>query len=240
VDTRYGTGGVHTPLTSTAPITVTVSGGRVPSGISAVSVNVTLTDSQGFGNVAAFPAGEAAPGTSTIDYAGNHLTIANAAIVPVNSKGQIELSKEGPGSANMIVDVEGYFSTTVGASAYVPVVPTRIVDTRTVSGGKLPALDYYAFDMNPDGEPITGFVFNTTVTNVTAIGFLTVFPDNGAGENGGATPPTASNLNFTNNATVPNLTLAANASDNVIDFFNGSTTSGLDLIVDAFGYFGNA
>ncbi|HTJ71622.1 MAG TPA: right-handed parallel beta-helix repeat-containing protein [Actinospica sp.] len=238
LDTRYGTGGVDTPLTSAAPITLNVTGADgVPSGISAVAVNVTITNATGFGNIAAFPAGQTAPGTSTVNYSAKQ-TIANAAIVPVNANGQIELAKQGPGSVAVIVDVEGYFQAGSG-SAYVPVVPTRIIDTR--GGGALLANYYISAPMNQDSVPgITGFVLNCTVTNVTGSGFLTVFPDNGDAMNGGATPPNASNLNFSAGATVPNLTFATIGSNTFIDFYNGSRTGSFDLIVDAFGVFGDA
>lgn len=240
LDTRNGTGGVHAPLTSAAPITLNVTGGDgVPSGVTAVAVNVTITDSTGFGNIAAFPAGEAAPGTSTVNYSAGQ-TVANAAIVPVDANGRIELAKQGPGSVSVIVDVEGYFRAG-GGSALVPVVPTRLIDTRGSAGGPLKAGFYLTATMNPDSVPgITGFVFNCTVTNATGGGYLTVFPDNGDAMNGGATPPNASNLNFTPGATVANLTFATIGGNTFIDFYNGARSGSVDLIVDAFGIFGDA
>lgn len=73
---------------------------------------------------------------------------------------------------------------------------------------------------------------NTTITNTAAGGYLSVFPDNGAGAAGGATPPTISNLNFSRGQTVPNLVFAQpGLADGYIDFYNGSGGN-LDVIDD--------
>ena len=245
LDTRYAVGAPKQPLTSTAPIRLKVAGvGGVSASVTAVSLNLTLTDSTGFGNVNAYPDGGNVPTASNLNYTSG-LTVANASVVPVGQDGYIDLAKQGPGSVNMIADVEGYF-TTGGPGAYIPLSPTRLFDSRNPSTpGKLPAGFYYALpiDTTTGGTAIPGitsWVLNTTVTDVTDTGFLTVFPDNTNGGNGHALVPNASNLNFSAKvATVPNLTFAVPGLNGFIDFYNGALHSSLDLIVDAFGAFQN-
>jgi hypothetical protein len=162
--------------------------------------------------------------------------------VPVTD-GYIDLAKQGSGSVAMIVDVEGYFSPD-GASAYLPVSPTRLFDSRKISNGKLPAgyAEGLGIDQDSNGNVlpgVTALMLNSTVTNVTGGGFLTVFPDNTNGTNGEPLVPNASNLNFGAGATVPNLTFATPGSNGVVDFYNGARSGSLDLIVDIFGYYQN-
>ena len=241
LDTRNGTGGVSKPLTSTAPIKLKVAGnGSIPANITAVAVNLTLTSATGSGNVVAYPDGTTQPTASNLNYSAGQ-TVANAAIVPVHD-GYIDLAKQGPGAVAMIVDVNGYFSPT-GTGAYLPVTPTREFDSRDGSG-KLAAEYSYDLPLDQDSSGtvlpgVTALVLNSTVTNVTGTGFLTVFPDNTDGTNGEPLVPNASNLNFGAGETVPNLTFATPGSDGVVDFYNGARTSSLDLIVDIFGYYQN-
>jgi PKD domain-containing protein/parallel beta helix pectate lyase-like protein len=248
LDTRYGIGGISTKLTAAnSPFKVQVPGPNivVAGTVTAVAVNLTLTDSTGFGNVAAYPDGSKAPGTSNLNYASGQ-TVANLAIVPVGPDGYIDLTKQGPGAVSMIVDIEGYFSSFANGamSAYVPVDPVREFDSRTLTNGKLKPSYYYAIGLDQDtnNQPfpgVTGLMLNTTVTDVTGVGFLTVFPDNTDGPGGSPGVPNASNLNFAAGQTVPNLTSARPGTNGVVDFFNGSLNSSLNLIVDLFGYFQN-
>ncbi|HET9171129.1 MAG TPA: PKD domain-containing protein [Actinospica sp.] len=240
LDTRDGTGGVSQPLTSTAPIKLKIAGnGSIPANVTAVAVNLTLTSASGYGNVVAYPDGSTQPTASNLNYSAGQ-TIANAAIVPVTD-GYIDLAKQGPGGVAMIVDVDGYFSPD-GAGAYVPVTPSRLFDSRKVANGKLPAgyADGLGIDQDSSGDVlpgVTSLVLNSTVTNVTGTGFLTVFPDNTDGLNGEPLVPNASNLNFGAGATVANLTFATPGTNGVVDFYNGARSSSLDLIVDIFGFY---
>jgi hypothetical protein len=220
----------------------------VLNGATAVSLNLTLTDTSGGGNVVAYPDGTAQPTASNINYAAGQ-TIANAAIVPVGADGYIDLAKQGAGSVDIIADVEGYYDAT-GRSAYLPVSPTRLLDTRSASWGQgpLPKGDYIylpaAYDNNAlQITSITGFVFNTTVTNTGGGGFMTVSPDPNilaAYQSGTAiwpSPPNASNLNWVKGQTVPNLVQAGTGSTGIIDFWNLGSSGSTDLIVDVFGYY---
>jgi len=114
-------------------------------------------------------------------------------------------------------DDGGYLRLAVGAyytpttppvpgpgGAYQPVVPTRILDTRTPLGGHPGALGAWQTltlqVAGTGGAPSGAYaaVMNVTVTNATAASHLTVFPSDG-------TRPLASNLNWTAGQTATNL-----------------------------------
>ena len=73
----------------------------------AVSLNVTATNTQGAGFLMVYPAGGATPQVSTLNYLAGQ-TLANAAIVPLGS-GSITIVA-GVSGTDVIVDVNGYFT----------------------------------------------------------------------------------------------------------------------------------
>jgi hypothetical protein len=82
------------------------------------------------------------------------------------------------------------------------------------------------------GVPSTGVgavAINVTVTQPTAPGFATVYPD-------GMSPPTASNLNFVAGETIPNLVIVPVASDGKVDLFNGGNGTS-QYVGDVVGWF---
>ena len=72
-------------------------------------------------------------------------------------------------------------------------------------------------------------VLNVTVTAPGKPGFLTVYA-------AGATRPTASNLNFSANETIPNLVIVPVGTGGKVSIYNGSTGT-VQIIGDASGYF---
>lgn len=96
------------------------------AGASAVAVNITLTDTVTAGFVAAWNGIGDRPGTSIINSFGPNQTIANYAIVPVDSSGKFALFTNQP--ANLLVDVMGWFP------ASSPPVPSGITGQITGYG----------------------------------------------------------------------------------------------------------
>lgn len=207
------------------------------SGVSAVAVNITEANPSGSGYVTAWPGDATEPTSSNLNFTTGE-TRAVSAIVPVGSNGTIDLAYTGTGSARLIVDVDGYYSS--AGSAYVPVVPYRYFDSRTPGNGALPSGYYYEIevarygDLGPD--TISGVVANTTVTDVTGAGDLVIFPNANSSSSDPVTIPTTSALNFTKGQTVPNLSFITPGYGGNEDFYNQSTGS-LQLIVDVMGYF---
>jgi len=112
LDSRTGTGtpgGAIGQLGTDGTIDITVAGaGGVPSsGVSAVVLNVTVTDSPGPESyITLFPAGTARPVASNLNYSAGE-TVPNLVIVRVND-GKVSMFNH-VGSTNVIADVQGWF-----------------------------------------------------------------------------------------------------------------------------------
>jgi hypothetical protein len=249
VDTRVGTGEPKRPLAGKSSFTVQIAGndgGKLPaSGITAVALNITSTASVGSGFLTAYGDGANRPTASNVNFSAGQ-TIANSVITPVGSDGKIRIYNGSTKATSVVVDVVGYYSA-ASVSAYVPIAPYRLFDTRTPGtkvSGPLPSGDYI-YDPLAPGEPdYTGFVLNATVTETTASGFLTVSPDSNTlaqYENKTATwpaKPSASTLNWTKGKTVPNLVQASAGANGIVDFWNNGSGS-IALVVDMFGFYMN-
>ncbi|MDH6577034.1 hypothetical protein [Kitasatospora sp. MAP5-34] len=244
VDTRLGVGAAKGAVSGGGSLTVQIAGNNVGSlpanGVTAVALNVTVTNPQGGGYLTVFPDGTGLPTASNLNYSPGQ-TVANAVITPVGADGKIKIYNGSWGSADVVVDVVGYYSP-VGASAYLPVTPFRWLDTRTWGRGPLYDSSHY-YIYSRFGDPgDTGFVLNTAVTNTTGGGYLTVSPDPNyieAYQNKYATwpnRPLVSTLNWKQGDTVPNLVQATPGPGGIVDFWNtGPGTT--DLVVDVFGYY---
>jgi adhesin/invasin len=156
-------------------------------------------------------------------------TLPNRVIVGLGTGGKVTIYN-GQGAADAVIDVSGYFTdSTASGKFFTPLTPSRVVDTR-VSGGTIGPNGIDTFQVTGGSVPAgaTAVFINTTVTNTTASSALTVFP--------GPSRPTASDLNWVANQTIPNATLATLSSTGTSSFYNfvGST----DLVLDLSGYFG--
>ena len=110
LDTRNGTGGVSGPVAPGATIRVPVNGhGGIPTtGVSAVAVNVTVTQPSSYGNIVVYASGTALPGTSNLNFTAGQ-TIPNLVIAPVGSDGMIALTNNSSGTVQLIADTSGYY-----------------------------------------------------------------------------------------------------------------------------------
>jgi hypothetical protein len=106
---------------------------RAPAGAQAVAVTLTATGSATAGFVSAYPCGAAQPNVSSVNWSAGE-TVAGAAFVPVSADGTFCLFSSA--STDVIVDLTGTFTRGSGLR-FVPVIPTRMVDTRSGTGGWL-------------------------------------------------------------------------------------------------------
>lgn len=107
LDTRTNqnaTGPVRAMNSITIPITG--KGGIPTTGVSAVALNLTVTQTSTGGHIEAVPAGTT-PTTSNLNFAPGQ-TIANLVIVPVGPDGKITLHNKSTGTVQLIADVAGY------------------------------------------------------------------------------------------------------------------------------------
>jgi hypothetical protein len=111
VDTRAGSGflGPYGPpsLSAGAPRSFPMNSCDIPSSAQAVSLNVTVTNTNGPGFILIYPAGSSQPEVSTVNYVGGQ-TVANAAIVGLGN-GVITVVA-GVSGTDLILDVNGYFA----------------------------------------------------------------------------------------------------------------------------------
>lgn len=173
----------------------------IASDATAVVLNVTATEAADDGYYTVFATGAPRPATSNLNVVKGG-TVPNQVIVPVSKAGIDVYSFAG---GHVIVDVFGYFT---GNSAerssdglYVPVAPTRFLDTRTDANPLGPKQRLYAgwtVEMGVIGRSnipysVGALVANTTVVNTRAAGFTTVYP-------AGTSRPNTSSLNATTSA----------------------------------------
>jgi N-acetylneuraminic acid mutarotase len=237
MDTRSGIGGYTTPFGPSQIRTLTVTGvGGVPStGVSAVILNVTVTDTTAASYLTVWPDGVAQPVASNLNWVAG-TTIPNRVMVPAGNGGAIDIYNLA-GDADVIVDVNGWFTDSSGSvgSTFTGTTPTRILDTRFGTGG-------YSTSFGPNttrlltigGVPpvptnATAVVLNVTVTDTSAASYLTVWP----GDIG--SPPVVSDLNWVAGDTVPNLVVVKLGSNQAINIYNLAGTT--DVIVDVVGWY---
>ncbi|WP_073929186.1 PKD domain-containing protein [Streptomyces sp. CB03911] len=214
--------------------------GGIPVGVTAVALNVTVTNATTAGHITAYGEGTTRPTTSNLNFNAGQ-TVPNLVIVPVGANGYVDLYNGGWGSVDLIADVAGYFSSS-STSGYTSLASTRIADTRdgtgTSAAGQLGAGASFSLPIagGAGGQlPVSGVTsvaLNVTVTNPRSAGFLTVYP-------GGQTAPTASNVNFVADQTVANSVIAPVGADGRIQIKNGGWQPA-DVIVDVVGYYSAA
>ena len=112
-DTRgNGFAGAYGPpsLVANATRSFTISGQcGIPASAAAVSFNFVALNVGGGGDLRVFPAGDAVPLVSTLNYNANTPNIANAAVVPLGTGGAITVQADAV-SIDLIIDVNGYYS----------------------------------------------------------------------------------------------------------------------------------
>jgi hypothetical protein len=237
-DTRPKSGQANAGMTLAAGATLNVQvtgAGLIPSsGVTAVVMNVTATSTTSAGFFTVFPTGQALPTASNLNWTAG-VTVPNRVIVPVGTGGQVSVFN-GLGSADLVVDVNGYFTDgTASGALFTALNPTRIIDTRNGIGGFNSPLGTNATMPvtigGNSGVPsnATAAVLNVTVANPTAASDLVVWP-------AGATMPNASDLNFVAGQVVPNLVVVKLSGAGTIDIFNPFGTT--NVIVDVVGWYG--
>jgi hypothetical protein len=137
LDTRDGTGGYKTAMPANTWRTVQVTGNAgIPSSsaVTAVALNLTEVSPSGLGQIMARPNADTAS-TLVGTFDGGNLGItSNQADVAVNSDGTIQVQVNA--STQLVIDVEGYYSTTASASGgYVPIAGKRYIQDQTIAAG---------------------------------------------------------------------------------------------------------
>jgi hypothetical protein len=240
LDTRLGSG----PLgpDSQLDLQVTGNGGVPATGVAAVVMNLTGTNTTAPGFLTAWPTGQPRQTTSNLNFVAGQ-SVPNLSVVPLGAGGQVSIYNF-DGNTDVLADVVGYYTapgvTASGGGLFHAMSPARLLDTRPGSANKTLA-DGGTVRQQITGVSIpgqasipanaVGVVANVTATNTTVPGFLTVFP-------AGSALPGTSSLNFVGGEPgVPNLAMSklGNGGIDIYNFSPGGTT---DAIVDVVGWYG--
>ena len=203
-----GSGSGFDPTTPTRRVDTRTSGRTrvvevaVDADATAVALNLTATNAATAGFLTAYPCGQPQPEVATLNYAPG-AAVASSTFVATDDTNSICVAAST--SVDTIIDQTGTFSDGSGLR-YVPIESTRILDTRTATGGWSPFLSHHApIDVtvgSREAEAVSG-----TITIVRPFGsaFATAY---GCGEE-----PGTSSVNASGGAVVANaLTVAASAS----------------------------
>lgn len=207
-------------------------GSAVPTGATAVVLNVTAVDPASAGFFQVSSTQDPNPPTSNLNFIAGQNT-ANLVTVPLDSRGNlcssVEIRNVG-GSADVVVDIEGYYA--IGAeNRFTAVTPSRLLDTRDGVGTKLgndSELSVKVAGQSGVSADAAAVVLNVTSTEADKDSFLTLYPS-------GTARPWVSNLNFRAGQTVPNQVVVPVGPDGKVTVYNrfGNT----HVVVDVFGYY---
>jgi subtilisin family serine protease len=237
MDSRTGNGTSASPFSGGVARSLQVTGrGGVPgSGVSAVVMNVTVTNPTIPSHVTVWPTGSTPPLASNLNFVAGQ-TVPNLVTVGVSPTGTVNFQLDN-GSADLIADVVGYYGDGTGGGAsgarYAPQSPYRILDSRIGTGGySTPWGAGQTRDLTLTGVPndATAVVLNVTATNPTAATFATLWPS------GLARPNPASNLNVVPGQTAPNLVVVGIGANDKVSLYNNAGS--VDFVADVVGWYG--
>lgn len=233
LDTRNGTGVSSTaPLTANQTTTVAVAGqGDVPANASAAIVNVSGLNAAAAGYLTAWASGASRPATGTMNYSPSG-TISTEVTVPIGSDGKIAVQLSN-GSADVVIDVQGYFSADTSDGSGLHLVDSRLYDTRTGGHTSIPADGTISVAVGgTNGLPtyaVAGAVLNITAINPGATGTLAIWRT-------GFLEPTTAQVNFAAGANHSNMQITRPGDSGQISIHNRSAAA-VDVTVDLQGWF---
>ena len=226
-----------------ATFQVTGKGG-VPSNATAVTGVVTVTNATGAGSFALTPLPVNRPPTSNLNFPKGD-SRSSGATVTLSPAGTLSITYGGPKntSADVYFDVTGYFIPGTAGATYLPVTPSRLVDTRINVGltGKVvagKAKTFQVTDRTPgidatnipsNAVAVTG---NLTVTGQSAAGHLTLTP---TAQN---SPSTASIYFPVNDVRATGLTMMLSPEGALsVTYVSSKAGATASVVFDVTGYF---
>ncbi len=197
------------PAGSIGSFQVTGVGGIPSSGVTAVLVDVTaITTGHTF--LTLFPDGTPLNPALSMVTAYNNQILSNTAVVPVPDNGNLSIFNH-TSPADVLIDVQGYFTTDAVGGGFVPVDYTRLIDTRSGLGGRTGVL-------SAGGGSHKFKLTGTVIPNGTRAAFLDLVVTDAAGQGWiGVHPPGGSN------------------NRSVMDYAAGTTSHGISVPLDANG-----
>ena len=232
VDTRSGVGLPAGKLAANTPVTFTVAGGTtgVPSsGVDAVAVTFTLTNTSGRMSFTAWSAGQPKPATTIVTGQPGQNQSSNAYIKP-GTNNQLTAQTDA-GTTDLLVSVIGYFKSTDNAAGFSPVPGRRVVDTRNGIGApkaKIPAGGYIEVSVAGAGVPTSA---SAAVVSITTFSTVNSYINLGRPGQTGASSISVAGDNYP--TTTTQIAQVANAGMRI----NVGPAADLDVLVDVTGFF---
>ena len=237
IDTRLANPVRSTPLGVGDTVEIDLRPFGIAADATAAVLNVTITEAAAPGFWTVYPVG-ARPEVSNLNIDAVGQTRPNQVIATLTGGRFTVFAQTG---GHLVIDLVGSFSGVSAPSSdvglFIPVAPTRLVDTRDVNNGpgvavranqKVEVLVANRAGIPPTG--VAGVVVNATVTEAAGAGYFTVWPAR-------TYRPTVSSLN----ATAVGQTTANHVITPVSDGgFNFYTQIGAHLIADVTGWFTGA
>ena len=234
LDTRTGVGG-HLGLVASGH-TVTFQVAR--TGVQAAVLDVTVPAPAPSGSLSLYPAGTGWDGRVTMTLTGGG-NIQQQLTQRLGTGGGVTIRNNGPRPVHLLVDVLGHYQGgTAGVRGMFAPAHGRVLDTRTglgvsraaVGAGRTVTLTVPGHGGVPAGGAVA-VIANVAVLSARSTGLLTITD----GDRSLATP----RLRFVGRAvpqTMQTERILRLGSDGRLSFTNGSA-SGVQLVVDLFGYF---
>lgn len=199
------------------------------AGTSAVVVNLTMTDGTQPGYITADRCSALTAGAQTKS-SGNHdvgKAIANLAIVPVDPDGSFCIFNQQ--SVNLVVDLQGSFTSSTGALGFAALTPIRKLDTRVAPASRpvAGAITKVFTGVEPGA---TAVLANLTMVDGIASGFITADKCSAVA----AGPQTKSSGNFVAGTAIANLAVVPVDADGSFCVYNSQP---VNLVVDVQGAF---
>jgi hypothetical protein len=224
----------------------------IPATAGAYSLNVAVVPKKTLGYVTVWPAGQSQPTVATLTSLDGRVR-SNAAIVAAGANGAISVFATD--DTDVILDINGYFNSssaaaataarnahgysaaasTGGGSAFYPLTPCRIADTRNAAGPlggpSLAAQGTRSFPIADSscGVPADAQAYSLNFAAVPKgpLGFLTAWP-------AGQPQPVVASLNAVTGTVTANAVIVPAGANGAIEVY---ATNETDLVIDIDGYF---
>ena len=207
--------------------------GLPASGISAVTVTLSMPTPAAAGSISVFPSGTTWPGAATISFAAA-ATQQNTVTAKLGSDGAISVRNNTASALQVVADVVGYY--TVGPAVpggFQPVPLQRLFDTRAAGSQPLAAGATASVSVTGRGaipaSNVSAGAVNLTVLSPAATGSVSVFPA-GTSWDGSTT------ASFTTGQTEQSM-LTAKLGSNGAFLVRNNTGTALQLVIDIAGYY---
>ena len=234
LDTRTTGVPVGAGQTRLLDVTRSATGGAsgVPATATAVVLNVTavVPTQATYVRVYADRPGTAPPAVSSLNAPAGR-TVANLVVVRVGELSRVVLRNQ-VGSVHLLADLAGWYVGSDAGTAFHPVTPVRLADTRTrgVRVGAGGVVDVRVAGAGVVPAPATAVALNVTAVAATRGTDVRVYPL----RTGGAVP-TVSNINLVGGQTLPNAVVVGVGREGLVRLRN--SLGSVDLVVDLVGWF---